>query len=138
VLLVPSLINRHYVLDLMPGQELRRGSGGAGHDVFIIDWGTPGDEDRYLTFDDVCDATSAAPCASPRATAGREQAHVLGYCLGGTLTAIHAAARPGAYRLARALAAPVRFTTTGCSPAGPTPAFDSRRSCARPATCPGS
>ena len=26
----------------------------AGHDVFCIDWGTPGDEDRFITFDDVC------------------------------------------------------------------------------------
>ena len=56
VLLVPSLINRHYVLDLLPGKSFAQGMVERGHDVFCIDWGTPGDEDRYLTFDDVCDA----------------------------------------------------------------------------------
>ena len=55
VLLVPSLINRHYVLDLLPGKSMAEDLVKAGHDVYCVDWGTPGDEDRYLTFDDVCD-----------------------------------------------------------------------------------
>ena len=55
VLLVPSLINRHYVLDLLPGKSFAEYLVAQGHDVFFIDWGTPGDEDRFLTFDDVCD-----------------------------------------------------------------------------------
>ena len=55
VLLVPSLINRHYVLDLMPGKSFAEYLVGRGHDVYIIDWGTPGPEDRHLTFDDICD-----------------------------------------------------------------------------------
>ena len=55
VLLVPSLINRWYVLDLGPGRSLIEWLVAQGHEVFCIDWGTPGDEDRYLTFDDVCD-----------------------------------------------------------------------------------
>ena len=29
-----------------------------GHDVFVIDWGTPGDEDRLLSFDDIVQSTS--------------------------------------------------------------------------------
>ncbi len=53
VLLVPSLINRHYVLDLMPGKSFAEYLVAQGLDVFCIDWGTPGDEDRFLTFDDV-------------------------------------------------------------------------------------
>ena len=55
LLLVPSLINRHYVLDLMPGKSFAEYFVAQGHDVWCIDWGTPGDEDRYVTFDDVCD-----------------------------------------------------------------------------------
>jgi hypothetical protein len=50
ILLVPSLINRWYVLDLgSRGAASSSGWSPQGHDVFIIDWGTPGDEDRYLT-----------------------------------------------------------------------------------------
>ena len=42
VLLVPSLINRWYVLDLGPGRSLIEWLVAQGHDVFCIDWGTPG------------------------------------------------------------------------------------------------
>ena len=55
LVLVPSLINRHYVLDLLPGKSFVEYFVARGHDVYCIDWGTPGDEDRYVTFDDVCD-----------------------------------------------------------------------------------
>ena len=55
ILLVPSLINRHYVLDLMPNKSFAEYLVSRGHDVFVIDWGTPSDEDRYVTFDDICD-----------------------------------------------------------------------------------
>ena len=54
VLLVPSLINRHYVLDLLPDKSFVEWLVARGHDVYCIDWGTPSDEDRYLSFDDVC------------------------------------------------------------------------------------
>jgi polyhydroxyalkanoate synthase len=110
VLLIPSLINRHYVLDLMPGKSFAEHMIAEGHDVYCIDWGTPTDEDRYVTFDDVCDraigrALRVAGKSSPDGTV-----HVLGYCLGGTLAAIHAAARPERVRSLTLVAAPVRFS----------------------------
>src|ERR1700722_20306196 len=49
IVLVPSLINRHYVLDLMPGKSFTEYLVARGHDVFTIDWGTPGREHRYVT-----------------------------------------------------------------------------------------
>ena len=54
ILLVPSLINRHYILDLMPNKSFVEYLLGRGHDVYIIDWGTPGDEDRFLDFEAFC------------------------------------------------------------------------------------
>ena len=42
VLLVPSLINRHYVLDLLPGKSFAEYLVQQGYDVYCIDWGTPG------------------------------------------------------------------------------------------------
>ncbi len=53
VLLVPSLINRWYVLDLGPGRSFIEWLVAQGHEVLCIDWGTPGAEDRYLTWDDI-------------------------------------------------------------------------------------
>src|SRR6201999_2336866 len=55
ILLVPSLINRHYVMDLLPGKSMAEDLVKMGHDVYCIDWGTPSDEDRFVSFDDVCD-----------------------------------------------------------------------------------
>ena len=113
LLLVPSLINRHYVLDLMPGKSFTEAMVAAGHDVWTIDWGTPGPEDRFLTFDDVCDRALGRALRVCAKSSPRGQAHVLGYCMGGTLAAIHAAAHPEHVAGLIALAAPVRFHDDG-------------------------
>jgi len=113
VLLVPSLINRHYVMDLLPGKSMAEDLVAAGHDVYCIDWGTPGDEDRFVTFDDVCDKYLGRAIRHVARTSPRNKAHVLGYCLGGTLATIHAAARPEHIASLLLLAAPVSFTDDG-------------------------
>ncbi|MBW2455958.1 MAG: alpha/beta fold hydrolase [Deltaproteobacteria bacterium] len=114
ILMVPSLINRHYVLDLMPGKSLVEWLVKRGHDVYIIDWGTPSAEDRYLTFDDICDRyLGRATRVAARCSGCDHGVHLLGYCLGGTLAAIHAAARPEHVASLVALAAPVRFDDDG-------------------------
>jgi polyhydroxyalkanoate synthase len=113
VLLVPSLINRHYVMDLLPGKSMAEDLVAAGHDVYCIDWGTPGDEDRFITFDDVCDKYLGRALRHVARTSPRGKAHVLGYCLGGTLAAIHAAVHPEHIASLLLLAAPVAFANAG-------------------------
>jgi polyhydroxyalkanoate synthase subunit PhaC len=113
VLLVPSLINRHYVLDLLPGKSFAEWMVRRGHDVFVIDWGTPTDEDRFVTFDEVTDRYLGRALRKTCAAAGSERAHLLGYCLGGTLATIHAAARPEHVASLTALAAPISFHDDG-------------------------
>lgn len=113
LLLVPSLINRHYVLDLMPGKSFTEALVAAGHDVWTIDWGTPGPEDRFVTFDDLVDRALGRALKVCAESAPREKAHVLGYCMGGTLAAIHAAVHPERVASLIALAAPVRFHDDG-------------------------
>ncbi|MCC7539602.1 MAG: alpha/beta fold hydrolase, partial [Deltaproteobacteria bacterium] len=113
LLLVPSLINRHYVLDLQPGKSFAEWLVAHGHDVFVIDWGTPGDEDRYVTFDDVADRALGRAIRRACAVAGSERAHLLGYCLGGTLVVAHAAVRPERVASIVALAAPIGFADDG-------------------------
>jgi len=113
ILMVPSLINRWYVLDLLPGKSLAEYLVSRGHDLFVIDWGTPGPEDRHVTFDDVCDGILGRALRRTCREAGAERAHLLGYCMGGTLTAIHTAARPERVASLVELAAPVRFSDPG-------------------------
>ena len=113
VLLVPSLINRHYVLDLMPGKSFVEHMVAQGHDVYIIDWGTPTDEDRYVDFDEICDRTIGRALRVATRTSGQPRAHLLGYCLGGTLTTIHAAVHPQRVASLLALAAPIRLADDG-------------------------
>jgi polyhydroxyalkanoate synthase len=113
VLLVPSLINRHYVLDLIPGRSVVEYLASRGHPVFAIDWGAPGDEDRYLGFDDVVDGYLGRAVRRVAATSPAGQVHLLGYCLGGTLAAIHAAARPERIATFTALATPIDFDRAG-------------------------
>jgi polyhydroxyalkanoate synthase len=112
-LLVPSLINRHYVLDLAPQQSMVEDLVRRGHDVFVIDWGTPRPEDRFVTFDEVCDRSIARALRIAASHGARDRAHLLGYCMGGTLAVIHAAARPERVATLTALAAPVRFEDDG-------------------------
>jgi polyhydroxyalkanoate synthase len=113
ILMVPSLINRWYVLDLVPGKSLVEWLVAQGHDVWMIDWGTPGPEDRYLTFDDVCDRYVGRALRIAARASDRGQTHVLGYCMGGTLTAVHAGARPERVASLVQLAAPVSFDDDG-------------------------
>ncbi len=97
----------------MPGKSFAAHLVEQGFDVFVIDWGTPGPEDRYLSFEDVCDRYLGRALRRTAATSERGQAHVLGYCLGGTLAAIHVARHPERAASLLALAAPVAFDDDG-------------------------
>jgi polyhydroxyalkanoate synthase subunit PhaC len=113
ILMVPSLINRWYVLDLMPQRSFVEWVVGRGHDVFLIDWGAPGPEDRYLTFDDLCDRYLGRALRIAARSSEHGRAHLLGYCMGGILTAVHTAAYPERVASLVQLAAPVSFDDDG-------------------------
>ncbi len=94
ILMIYALINRPYVLDLLPGNSLVEFLVSQGFDIFMLDWGTPGDEDKNLSFDDyVLDYLPRAVKKVLRATHA-EEITLLGYCMGGTMTAMYAALFP--------------------------------------------
>lgn len=113
IVIVPSLINRHYVLDLLPGKSFVEELVRRGHDVYMMHWGTPGAEDRFLTFDTITDRYLGRAINKAASIARTDRVHLLGYCLGGTLTAIHAAARPEKIQTLTAIAAPIDFDDGG-------------------------
>ncbi|HZS78668.1 MAG TPA: class III poly(R)-hydroxyalkanoic acid synthase subunit PhaC [Ktedonobacteraceae bacterium] len=111
ILLVYALINRPYVLDLMPGNSLVEFLVSKGFDVYMLDWGTPGDEDKDISFDNyVLDYIPLAIRKMLR-NSHAEEFTLLGYCMGGTMTAMYAALFPGKpLRNLILLTAPIDFT----------------------------
>ena len=111
ILIIYALINRPYVLDLMPGNSFIEYMVKYGFDVFMLDWGIPGDEDRKLSFENyVLDYIPRAVKKVLRAT-GTEEISLLGYCMGGTMTAMYSALFPGKpLRNLVLLTAPIDFT----------------------------
>ncbi len=112
ILLVPSLINRWYVLDLRPGASLVEALVGAGFDVWLLDWGTPEVEDRYLDWDSVLKRLGRAARKVQRETA-QSTIGLFGYCMGGTLAAIHAAQNAESIAAFVTLCTPIDFSFGG-------------------------
>jgi polyhydroxyalkanoate synthase len=112
LLLIPSMINRWYVLDLRPGASLIEALVGAGVDVWCLDWGIPEAEDRYLDWEAVVARLGRAVRRVKRETACDKLA-ILGYCMGGTLTAIYAAQHASDFAALITLAAPIDFQRGG-------------------------
>lgn len=91
VLLVFALINGPQIFDLRPGHSFVEHLLDEGFDVFLLDWGTPGEEDADVGLDDyVCDWLAWGVRETLRA-AGHHQLTLLGWCIGGVLCAMHTA-----------------------------------------------
>ena len=83
VLVVPSLINRYYVLDLLPERSFLRHLAAEGLRPVVVDWGAPGSRERDFDLTDYIMVrldtafTAASRIGAPIA--------VVGYCMGGLL-----------------------------------------------------
>jgi polyhydroxyalkanoate synthase subunit PhaC len=106
-----ALVNRPYILDLKAGRSVVASFVERGFDTYLIDWGVPLPADRHLTLDDYINGYMANVLDYVCERTGVRQVNVLGYCMGGTMSAMFTALRPTRVKNLILLAAPIDFAT---------------------------
>lgn len=108
VLVVPSLVNRGYVLDLSERRSLLRFLAHQGLRPLLVDWGTPDAVEKRFGFDDVIKGRLSR--ALDRAVQlARGPVPVVGYCMGGNIALALTILRPNAVKALALLATPWDF-----------------------------
>jgi polyhydroxyalkanoate synthase len=93
ILIVYSLVNRYYMIDLQPDRSLVRRLLDKGADLYVIDWGYPTAVDRWTTMED--HIGYLGDCADVvRERHDLARVNLLGICQGGYFTLCYAALNP--------------------------------------------
>ncbi len=106
IIVIPSLINPPFILDLMPDVSLLRWLAAQGFRPLLLDWGNPAPSERGMDITD-----HVEQLLLPLIAKFPEPPVLAGYCLGGTIALAAACAAPVA-GLAM-IAAPWRFSGFG-------------------------
>ncbi len=112
IVFIYALVNRPYILDLKPGRSVVANFVQPGFDTYLLDWGVPLAADRHLTLDDYVNGYMTNVLDYLCERRGLEQVTILGYCMGGTMSAMFTALHPQRVRNLMLLAAPIDFGST--------------------------
>lgn len=107
--IVPSLVNKGYILDLKSDRSFVRGLAEQGIRPLLMDWGNPGEDEQEYSLDDyvleiLVPALDQISAASPEAPL-----HLIGYCMGGTIAVAQAQYQQEKLTSLIALAVPWNF-----------------------------
>jgi polyhydroxyalkanoate synthase len=89
ILFVYALINRSYILDLQPDKSWIRNLLGQGFDIYLIDWKTPAQVDKHVSFDDYVNEYIDDCVEFVRTKTSVNKITLHGYCMGATMSAIY-------------------------------------------------
>lgn len=112
VLMIPAMINRYYILDLSETNSLCKELSEAGHQVYLLDWGEAGPEDRWQTFTDVFLGTLKRVVRKVSLDA-KEKPVLFGYCMGGTMSTIYTSIFQDDIKGLIGLTVPIDFSKAG-------------------------
>lgn len=94
ILVIYSLINRHYILDLLPKVSVIRNLLDQGFDVYSTHWGTPTSFDKDLSLENYIEEYVEDAVAKIKEITGSETVSLFGYCWGGIFALIYSAIHP--------------------------------------------
>jgi polyhydroxyalkanoate synthase len=96
VLMVHSLVNKPYILDLFPGGSFIEFLLKQGFDTYLIDWGTPTEADRHLVLEDYVLKMLPTVMRQIARDSPNGKTSIVGYCMGGLFVVLYAALHPRA------------------------------------------
>ncbi|WP_165228609.1 class III poly(R)-hydroxyalkanoic acid synthase subunit PhaC [Aquisphaera insulae] len=109
ILICYALVNRPYIVDLQPDRSVVRQLLARGFDVYLIDWGVPSAADRSMTLTDYIDSLMGNCAEVVRKRHNTPALHLVGYCMGGTMSTIFTARNPKLVKTLTTMAAPIDF-----------------------------
>lgn len=113
VLVSFAIMNRHDVLDLQPDRSLMKKLLDEGLDIYIMDWGYPKQQHKYLTMEDYILGFMNDAVDFVRKSTGNKQIHKMGICQGGTFSTIYASIYPEKLKSLTVYVAPFDFGDKG-------------------------
>jgi len=114
VLVSFAILNRHDVLDLQPDRSLMKKLLDEGLDIYIMDWGYPKKQHRFLTMEDYILGFMNDAVDFIRKTTKNDKIHKFGICQGGTFSAIYASIFPEKLKTLTTFVAPYDFSGNEC------------------------
>jgi polyhydroxyalkanoate synthase len=108
-LIIYALVNRQYMMDIQQDRSMIKNLLEKGMDLYIIDWGYPTAEDKYITLEDYIDEYIDNAVDTVLKLAGTKQLNIIGVCQGGTFSAIYTALNPAKVRNLVTMVAPFDF-----------------------------
>lgn len=91
LLVVYALINKSYILDLQPNKSWIRNLLSQGFDIYLIDWKSPTNSDKYVSFDDYVNYYIDEIVDIVRNRNSIEKITLHGYCMGSSMSVMYAA-----------------------------------------------
>ena len=91
LLVVYSLINRHYIMDLLPDVSVIKNLQRQGFDIYATDWGTPTSCDKDLTLETYAEEYVENAVEKIKEITGSDKVSLFGYCWGGLFALIYTA-----------------------------------------------